>query len=194
MSHCHFIRGRWVEGKGIPMVSLNPATEEGIWAGHEATEEDVNDAVAAAQEAFKAWRSTPLEKRIAHLRAFAAIVTQRKEILAHTIAEENGKPLWEALTEVAAMIGKIDLSIEAYHKRCPDSHLKVSNATAVTRHVPHGPVAVLGPFNFPAHLPNGHIAPALLAGNTVVFKPSEQTPRVAQVMMECWEATEIPQE
>ena len=96
---------------------------------------------------------------------------------AELIARETGKPLWEAKTEVGAVINKVEISVDAYAERTPQQKLEAAlgNKVAV-RHKPHGVLAVLGPYNFPAHLPNGHIVPALIAGNAVVFKPSEKTP------------------
>jgi len=92
--------------------------------------------------------------------------------LALLIARETGKPYWEALTAAAAVAGKADLSIAASQERRDTQSMEVAGGKAVVRFKPHGVMGVLGPFNFPAHLPNGHIIPALLAGNTVVFKPS----------------------
>ena len=90
------------------------------------------------------------------------------------------------------MINKVDISIQAYQERCPERILNKVNAVSITRHKPHGVVAILGPFNFPGHLPNGHIVPALLAGNTVVYKPSEFTPLVGELMVRCWDRAELP--
>lgn len=123
---------------------------------------------------------------------FAELVTNNGEELAGLIARETGKPVWEARTEVAAVAGKIALSIEAFHSRRDTSSFDMAGTRAVTRFKPHGVCAVLGPFNFPAHLPNGHIVPALIAGNTIVFKPSEITPAVGQWMSQQWEAAGLP--
>ncbi|MCA1748971.1 MAG: succinylglutamate-semialdehyde dehydrogenase, partial [Sphingomonadales bacterium] len=105
-----------------------------------------------------------------------------------------GKPVWEAKTEVEAVINKVDISITAYHERTPqrkkEGAMGMQNAL---RHKPHGVLAVLGPFNFPAHLPNGHIVPALLAGNAVVFKPSEKTPAVGEFLVECYHEAGVPE-
>ena len=92
------------------------------------------------------------------------------------MAKDTGKPLWETRTEVAAMVGKVAISERAYHERTGTVENDMPGAKAFIRHKPHGVVAVFGPYNFPGHLPNGHIVPALLAGNVVVFKPSELTP------------------
>src|SRR5205814_9587717 len=106
--------------------------------------------------------------------------------------QETGKPLWESNTEVDAMINKVGLSIEAQRKlRGEGSGFGVQGsgeARAIARYKPHGVAAVLGPFNMPGHLPNGHIVPAVLAGNIVVFKPSEYTPRTGEAMVECFRA------
>ena len=90
--------------------------------------------------------------------------------------------------EGKAVVGKVELSIQAYASRCAE----FGQGQSRTRFKPHGVMAVLGPFNFPAHLPNGHIVPALLAGNTVVFKPSESVPTAAQLMMACWQEAGFP--
>jgi succinylglutamic semialdehyde dehydrogenase len=100
--------------------------------------------------------------------------------------------LWESRTEVAAMIAKIDISIRAYQERTGERENPMPQGRAFIRHKPHGVVAVFGPYNFPGHLPNGHIVPALLAGNTVIFKPSELTPKVAELTVQLWQQAGIP--
>ena len=168
--------------------SLNPATGETVWTGPAATSADVGGAMTAARAAFPAWSRRPPAERETILRAFAQQLAAGRETLATAISREVGKPHWEALTEVQSMIGKIEISIEAQAKRCAE----FKNSLGVTRFRPHGAVAVLGPFNFPGHLPNGHIAPALLAGNTVVFKPSEFAPAVAELTAGFWTAAGLP--
>ena len=162
--------------------SVNPATGETVWTGSAATAAEVDAAVARARAAFRPWSRTPLAEREALLRAFARGLEARKTDLAAAISLEIGKPRWEALTEVQSMIGKVDLAIRAFAQRTTE----FSAGTAVTRFRPHGVCAVFGPFNFPGHLPNGHIVPALLAGNTVVFKPSEHAPLVAERTLAIW--------
>jgi succinylglutamic semialdehyde dehydrogenase len=105
--------------------------------------------------------------------------------MAEAISRETGKALWETNTELASMAGKVDISIRAYDERTGERTTETAFGHATLRHRPHGVAAVLGPFNFPGHLPNGHIVPALLAGDTVVFKPSEETPLTGQLMAEC---------
>ena len=188
----HYIGGRWVAGEGEAFKSVNPATGETLWHGRAATEDQVDAAVAAARRAFNSWADTPLAERIALLRRFGKLLTDRQGQLAETISREIGKPLWESPTEVAAMIGKIDISIRAFEERSGVRESDAPGGRAVLRHRPHGVVAVFGPYNFPGHLPNGHIVPALLAGNTVVFKPSELTPLCAVATVRLWQEAGLP--
>mgnify|MGYP003345752662 CR=1 FL=1 len=106
---------------------------------------------------------------------FANVVRARYEEFADLIARETGKPLWEARTEVDTVMAKVNISATAYAERTAQRRMEGQMGDRIAlRHKPHGVLAVLGPYNFPAHLPNGHIVPALLAGNAVVFKPSEK--------------------
>lgn len=174
------------------LTSYNPATGSIVWQGKEADANEVRLAIEQALAAYQSWKNKSFEERAAYCKRYAAILTQKKELLARTISEEMGKPFWESLTEVQAMINKVDISIAAYNERCTDKIVQTGSATLATRFHPHGVVAVLGPFNFPGHLPNGHIVPALLAGNTILFKPSEKTPKVGQMMCELWTESGLP--
>lgn len=192
MKRSLFIKGTWLTGTGKTFASINPSNQESVWEGQAATAEEVDKAVLAAHQAFFGWADLDISKRIDYLHAFAKALYEKKSDLAEIISKETGKPLWEGLNEVSSMINKVNISVEAYHLRCPQTLKQQGNYHSVTRHRPHGVMAVLGPFNFPGHLPNGHIVPALLAGNTVVFKPSEMTPMTAQKTIECWEAANLP--
>src|SRR5689334_14676206 len=130
---------------------------------------EIDRAVAAARGAFEAWADLEVARRQAHLERFAEKLNANKPALAELISTETGKPLWESLEEVASMAGKVALSVQAHSERRAATSFPLGGATAAVRFRPHGVVAVFGPFNFPGHLPNGHIVPALLAGNTVVF-------------------------
>lgn len=176
------IAGEWIAGTGEPFASRDPATGAEVWRGRAASEGDVAHACAAARAAFPSWAALAVEDRALVLRRFAEVLQRRTDWLAEAICREVGKPRWEARTEVQSMIGKIAISIDAQQQRCGERR----TGAVVTRFRPHGVVAVFGPFNFPGHLPNGHIAPALLAGNTVVFKPSERAPGVAARTMAAW--------
>lgn len=160
--------------------------------GEGATAAQVESAVQAARQAFPGWARRSLDERISVLEAFAAALKNHADELARTIGEETGKPLWEAATEVTSMVNKIAISVQSYRERTGEKSGPLGDATAVLRHKPHGVVAVFGPYNFPGHLPNGHIVPALLAGNSVLFKPSELTPKVAELTVKCWIEAGLP--
>lgn len=187
-----FSDGRWEAGGGAVFRSVNPATGETVWEAAAAGCEQVDHAVAAARAASPAWIDTTIPQRIAFLNAFAEQVKAHRATLAEAISLEIGKPRWEALTEVDAMINKVPVSIQAFNERRRPVVNESAAGTTATRFKPHGVVAVLGPFNFPGHLPNGHIVPALLAGNTVMFKPSDLAPLVAERTIERWEAAGLP--
>jgi succinylglutamic semialdehyde dehydrogenase len=187
-----FIEGQWVAANGPAFSSRNPGTGATVWEGKSACAEDVERAVASARRAFAPWSAMRFDERCAIARRFAALLNERKPALAHAIGRETGKPLWEALTEVAAMAAKVEISITAYQERTGEKRVPMADGVAVLRHRPHGVVAVFGPYNFPGHLPNGHIVPALIAGNTVVFKPSELAPDVARVTLEAWRDAGLP--
>jgi len=188
----HFIDGQWIEGTGASFASHEPATGDVVWEGKSAQMPEIDRAVSAARSALPAWADLPLQQRIFVLQHFAEQLTAHRSELAEAISREVGKPRWEAISEVDSMIGKVPVSVAAFNElRRPIEH-EAAGGTAATRFKPYGVVAVFGPFNFPGHLPNGHIVPALLAGNTVVFKPSEMTPLVAQQTLEAWAAAGIP--
>jgi succinylglutamic semialdehyde dehydrogenase len=188
-----FINGQWQAGHGELLHSIDPLDQNVVWEGQTADADDVDRAIAAARQAFRPWRRQSLEARIDIARRYASTLEARKDDLARTISQETGKPYWEALTEIGAMIGKIEISVKAYHERTGEKHSDLPDGEAVLRHRPHGVVAVFGPYNFPGHLPNGHIVPALIAGNTVVFKPSELTPAMGEAIAQCWQAAGLPE-
>jgi succinylglutamic semialdehyde dehydrogenase len=188
----NFIGGEWLPGGGIELATIDPSTGRQTWSSNESTADDVRRAAQAASASFARWAATPLDERIAVCTRFRDLLKQDAEQLAQIIAEEVGKPLWEARTEVATMANKVDISVQAYAARTGASSASVADGTAVLRHRPHGVFGVFGPYNFPGHLPNGHIVPALIAGNTVVFKPSEYAPRTAIKTVELWQQAGVP--
>lgn len=173
----------------VELVSTDPCTGESIWTGPVG---GVAAAVARARAAAPGWARTSLTERIAICRAFKAAVEAEADAFARLIATETGKPLWETRTEVASVAAKVEISITAQAERAGEKGSEAGGVRQLLRHKPHGVLAVLGPYNFPAHLPNGHIVPALLAGNTIVFKPSEQTPAVADFMARLWAKAGLP--
>ncbi len=173
------------------IISFEPAT------GVELTRlpiGDVDAEVAAARTGWAGWAAQPLAFRIETMRRFANVVRQRQDAFVDIVARETGKPLWEARTEVESVIAKVDISATAYADRTAQRRMEAAaGARVALRHKPHGVLAVLGPYNFPAHLPNGHIVPALIAGNAVVFKPSEKTPATGRFLVECYHAAGVPE-
>ena len=181
-----------VTGSGPFFTKTNPADGEILWQGASATAAECEAAVAAARKAFEEWSVLPLASRIAIVRDFAERLKAKADVMSRDIARETGKPLWEAKTEHASMVGKIEVSITAQQERAGSRETQTAFGRSFLRHRPHGVMAVLGPYNFPGHLPNGQIVPALLAGDTVVFKPSELTPLTGQHAAECWAETGLP--
>ncbi|MBL1268058.1 MAG: succinylglutamate-semialdehyde dehydrogenase [Halomonas sp.] len=186
------INGAWVAGDAEPLSKHDPVSGKSLWQAATASSEQVTAAVKAARGAFPGWARTPFAERQALVERFAEVLKARAEELAVAIASETGKPLWEARTEAGAMVGKVALSVKAYNERTGERAKAVGSANAVLRHRPHGVMAVFGPYNFPGHLPNGHMVPALLAGNCVVFKPSDQTPLTADLTLQCWLEAGLP--
>jgi len=188
----HFINGEWLTNKGKDFFSYNPASQQVLWSGKEAGLTEVDNAVKSAQAAKKNWAALSIEQRFEYIERFKSILQTKTAEFKILISEETGKPLWEAHHEVGAMIHKIAISKAAYQERCLEKTQSQKDGHAILRHRPHGVLAILGPFNFPGHLPNGHIVPALLAGNTLVFKPSDYTPRVAEAMVRAWNEALLP--
>jgi len=173
------------------LISFEPATGAELWRGQVG---NADEEVAVARGSWAGWAAQSLSFRIETLRRFANVVRARTDAFADTIARETGKPLWEARTEVDSVIAKVDISVTAYAERTAQRRLDSPMGSRMAlRHKPHGVLAVLGPYNFPAHLPNGHIVPALLAGNAVVFKPSEKTPASGAFLVDCLRASGVPE-
>src|ERR1700752_1628317 len=188
----HFIGGQWIRGQGQPFSSTNPATGEQVFETRNADSSEVATAFQTAKGAFHEWAETLPEQRFKVARKFASIVSTRRQEFVAAISREAGKPFWESNQEVDTVVKKVDLSISAYTERKGQREQQMGQARSVLSHAPHGIVAILGPFNFPAHLPNGHIVPALIAGNCVVFKPSELTPLTGSLSADCWREAGLP--
>lgn len=188
----HFINGRWKTGTGVAFKSVDPFSQVPVWEGTAADHAEVVEAVSVARQAFHPWAELPFSDRVEIVERFATLLDANRELLAHAIGKETGKPLWEARTEVSSMVNKIGISIRSYQSRTGSTVNEVADGFVSLQHKAHGVVAVFGPYNFPGHLPNGHIVPALLAGNTVIFKPSELTPGVAELTVLLWEQAGLP--
>ena len=187
-----WINGEWVAGLGGRRIKTNPVSNEALWHGYDADGAQVEQAYQAARSAFPGWAKLALSQRQSIVEKFAALLDSNKAALTDVIARETGKPRWEAATEVTAMINKATISIKAYHARTGVQQTEMPDGVATLRHRPHGVLAVFGPYNFPGHLPNGHIIPALLAGNTLIFKPSELTPWTGETVAKLWEQAGLP--
>jgi succinylglutamic semialdehyde dehydrogenase len=173
------------------LTSEEPATGAILWTGAAG---DVDSEIAAARAAWAPWAARSFAFRVETLRRFANVVRGKAEAFADLIARETGKPLWEARTEVEAVMNKVDISVAAHADRTAQRRLEGAlGARVAVRHKPHGVLGVLGPYNFPAHLPNGHIVPALLAGNAIVFKPSEKTPAVGEYLVSLYHEAGVPE-
>ncbi|MEM0985888.1 MAG: succinylglutamate-semialdehyde dehydrogenase [Pseudomonadota bacterium] len=188
-----YIAGAWVEGEGDRFEKTCPATGAVIWNDAAASREQVSEAVKTARSAAPDWSLTPQAQRTAILEAYAEALAVRKQAIAEAISRDMGKALWESEAEAGAMIGKVAISIRAQAERAGNRETEAAFGSMALTHHPHGVMAVLGPYNFPGHLPNGHIVPALLAGNTCVLKPSELAPSVSVIMAEAFEAAGLPE-
>lgn len=187
-----FINGMWRAGAGEKFDSRDPSTGDVIWTGNAAGQSDVDEAFAAARDAFEAWSLTPLEDRREIVAKFKDLALEAKADMGELIARETGKVLWDATGEGGALSAKADISLTAYEDRTGVLSRDTAFGRAALQHRAHGVMAILGPYNFPAHLPNGQILPSLIAGNTVVFKPSEQTPAVGEALTKLYEAAGFP--
>jgi succinylglutamic semialdehyde dehydrogenase len=172
------------------IISTEPATGAELWRGPRG---DAEEAVARACKAWPQWAAQPLATRIELMRRFANEVRKEQDAFAELIARETGKPLWDARNEVDLVIGRVEVAIRAYGERTGQrKHDSALQGTTALRHKPHGVLAVIGPFSDPANLPNAHIVPALIAGNVVVFKPSEKAPASGEFLVHCFERTGVP--
>jgi succinylglutamic semialdehyde dehydrogenase len=188
----HFINGHWIAGEGAPFTAGNPSTGGAEWRGNAASSAQVDQAISTARSALHQWSTTPIIQRIKTIEAIADGYRRSKLDLTDAICRATGKPRWESAAEIDAMVGKAQISIAAHQQRKTPATQQHGNLTAATRFRPIGVLGILGPFNMPGHLPNGHLMPALLAGNTVVFKPSELTPVVGEMMVRIAEQSGVP--
>lgn len=166
------------------IISHEPATGAQVWQGRIG---DVEDAVARARRAWPAWAAQPHSNRIELVRRFANEVRRVQENLATLIARETGRPLWETRSEVDDVINRVEIAVRGYAERTSQRRLDSAlQGSAALRHKPHGVMAVITPASGPASVPAGHIVPALIAGNTVIFKPSERCPASGELLVQCF--------
>lgn len=192
MNAANLIGGRWIPIPGTTLQSREPANPDSIlWSGAPQLSH-VKDAVAAARAAFPAWSRTTFAERSTVLRKFQSNCQAKVNDIAAIIRDEVGKVQWDALAEAQLLANKVDITLDtgeqAAMRRVGGYELTLSpSRQGRCWFRPHGVMAVLGPFNFPTHLPNGHIVPALAMGNTIVFKPSDKAPACGQALAELYQ-------
>ena len=191
------VRGNYIDGRFIvphdpegAIRSTNPGDPSDVIGEFPYRADAIDEAVAAAKRAFTSWSRTPFEERAGYLRRYAEAARKNKERLAEAISREMGKALWEARTEAAAVANKVGITLEDGMRLVRE--MVPEGVAGRVRYLPRGVMAVIGPFNFPAHLPNGHIVPALATGNTVVFKAASANPAVGQILAECVDEAGFP--
>jgi succinylglutamic semialdehyde dehydrogenase len=188
-----FVDGRWRPTSGSGWKVVSPANFEWVLPEVIASSSDADEAVASGRRAFKEWKDLGVEGRIVFLKKFADELTARKDRIARVMAVEVGKPLDECIAEAQVLKTKIDITIEHGLKLVETETLDLgAQGRGEIHYLPKGVLVVIGPFNFPTHLSNGHIIPALLMGNVCILKPSEKAPYSAQVYMEAAEAAGFP--
>lgn len=174
--------------KYCPADLTHKLWEAGVFYDH------IEPVIESAQKGFETWRKLSFDERIVFLKKYQEAVRARKDEIALALALEVGKPLWEAKTEAAALDSKVSVTITDSYERIKQETLK-DVMPKIDGHViyrPLGPSFIIGPFNFPCHLANGQILAALLAGNSIIFKPSEKTIYSAQLMIECFHEAGFP--
>jgi len=191
----NFVNGEWRESRsGQTMERRNPANfKEVVNVAPLSTREEVRDAIAAAKAAFPGWRDTPAPVRGRMLSRAAQLMERQKESLARILTREEGKPLKESLVEVQRSAYILDfMAGEATRLAGETVPSSLPKNFAFTKKQPLGVVGAITPWNFPVAIPVWKIAPALVAGNTVVFKPAEFTPECAAKVVEIFHDAGAP--
>lgn len=186
------VDGAWEEGQGEEWDRMSPVDQTITGRGCYASVEQLDRAMKASRNAFASWRQLPLDDRMQAVQRYAQYLGEHRADIARTITLETGKPLWESDTEVTTSINKVQLSIDALLKRRWTTTEGSGETFSAIRYHPHGTLVVLGPFNLPLHLPGAHFIPALLAGNCVLFKPSEKTPSVGDHIARAMQFAGLP--
>ena len=172
------------------IVSIAPATGEELWRGAPG---DVEDCVERARRAWPAWAAQSLANRIELVRRFANELRKEADALGQLAASETGQPLWVARGEVDGLIERVETAVRGYAERTAQRRLdNALQGTSALRHKPHGVLVVLGPASSPIIAPGAHIIPALIAGNAVIFKPSEKVPACGQLVVQCFQRAGVP--
>ena len=152
-----FYRNHWVPGKGKAFKSLNPSDGEIIWEGNFANNIQLKAAVVSASQAHPEWSKKSFHDRLKIIKKFYSLLKKNKDIVTQLISIETGKVLFDAASEVQAALAKLNNSIHAYKKRTGSEANNTGVIKASLHHASHGVLSVIGPFNFPLHLANGHL-------------------------------------
>ncbi len=189
-----YINGRWVRDSGEPIENRNPARfDEILGLIPRGTKADVEAAVSAARAAFPAWRRTSRIRRGELFLRLADLIRGEVDALATVLAQESGKILDEARAEVVEGLHMVEYVFGT--ARQPVGTVlesEISSKDLYVRRKPRGVVAVITPWNFPFAVPLWMIGPSLLEGNTVVFKPSEETPAIGERLVRLMEEAGFP--
>nr|HEX4316584.1 aldehyde dehydrogenase family protein [Kofleriaceae bacterium] len=185
----NYLDGAFVAPSGTALVSRNPAADGAVVFETGSNPAAVAFAAKAAAAAQPAWAALTPAARTAHLQRFKAELAARADAIADAIVLETGKLRSEAKQELATVVGRFDLVAQAMAKDIQPGPVAAGESL---RLAPLGVVGVIGPFNFPIHLCHAHVVPALVAGNTVVVKPSDLTPLVGQRYAEAAHAAKLP--
>lgn len=185
-----FRKVRGPHDEGVAVMSRDPARDfQPVFRAATSTQ-NVDAAVDAARRAQPAWNALGVEGRRKHMHALKAAFDEHVDKMARTITREMGKPIREATAEAKSLGDRIPLILEDGLKRI--ATLKPDGVAGEARAHPQGVLAVVGPYNYPAHLVNAHVIPALVTGNTVIIKPSEVTPGVGELYATCVERAGLP--
>ena len=187
-----YVKGRFQKPlqKNLRQKHISPADFKDLifkWSDKE--EKNIDRTVLEGQKAYQSWSKLSLKKRVQKLEPLKAIIKKNIKDWAQIISRETGKPLWESEGEVKALISKIDFVLNEGLKRIQEQIEPKANGRV--RFKSRGLLLVIGPFNFPMHLPFGQILPALVSGNTVIFKPSEKTPASAQKLAQAFDCLDL---
>jgi len=189
-----YIDGKWTNSEsGETFPSINPATEQVIGKFQKGNEKDVNKAVEAAEKAFEKWSEVPPPKRGLILQKVAQLLRQNKEKLARKLTMEMGKVITEARGDVQEAIDQTEyMAGEGRRLFGYTTPSELRDKFCMTVRMPMGICGLITPWNFPIAIPAWKIMPALICGNTIVFKPSSDTPLCATRLVEILEEGGIP--
>jgi aldehyde dehydrogenase (NAD+) len=190
----NYISGNWVEARsGETFSSYNPATEELIAPAARSSTDDIEAAVQSAKEAYKSWRLTPAPRRGEILYRVAQTLTERKIELARLMTQEMGKPLAETLGDVQEAIDMaFYMGGEGRRLLGYTAPVEMPNKFGMAIRDSVGVIGLITPWNFPIAVPSWKMLPALIAGNTVIFKPGEDTPAISAAFVSAFEDSDLP--